>query len=364
MDWKLRNQKMANQKLKPNSKIGIFGGGQLGQMAASAANALGYRTIIFSDVDNCPASFVSDKTIIADYENETALKEFAGQVDIATFEFENIPVKSVNFVAKLKPTFPNSNVLKITQNRLKEKTFLNQIGVKTAPFKEIKNLEDLKLAVKEFGSCVLKTATLGYDGKGQKVLKADDNLEEIWPEFAGKELVLEQFVNFTSEISTIIAKSTNGETSCYEPLKNVHREGILRTSSYPAQISEKTVKLAEEISTKIIKELDLIGLLAVEFFVLEDGNLLVNELAPRPHNSGHFSMDACKTSQFEQFIRAIAGLPLGSTEFLCSGFMQNLIGDDVLKIDELLKDKNAKLHLYGKEKIADGRKMGHVNFLQ
>ncbi|MFT6332472.1 MAG: 5-(carboxyamino)imidazole ribonucleotide synthase [Lentimonas sp.] len=350
--------------LKPNSTIGILGGGQLGQMAARAANQLGYRTIIFSDTDNCPASFVSDQTIISDYENELALKEFSQKIDIATFEFENIPVNAVNFISKNKPVYPKSNVLEITQNRLNEKRFLNGIGVGTANYKKIQTLEDLKSGHEEFGNCVLKTATMGYDGKGQKVLKENEDLVNIWSDFSGKEIVLEKFVNFECEISTIIARSTSGEISCYEPLQNIHEDGILRKSTYPANISIKTINLAQEIATKIITELDLTGILAVEFFVLGDGNLLVNELAPRPHNSGHFSMDASKTSQFEQFIRAISGLPLGNTDFHSKGHMENLIGDDVEKIDYYLKNKNAKIHLYGKEKIAAGRKMGHVNFLE
>jgi 5-(carboxyamino)imidazole ribonucleotide synthase len=353
-----------NKPLKPNSTIGIFGGGQLGQMIARSANQLGYRTIIFSDVDNCPASFATNQTIIADYSDQKALQKFADKIDVATFEFENIPVAAVDFVSSQKPVFPKSDVLKITQNRLAEKKFLNQIGVQTAEYFSINSLEDLE---KNFdkstnSKAILKTTTMGYDGKGQKVLDQNSDLTKIWEEFS-RELILEKFVNYVDEISVVVARGIDGEISCFEPLKNIHQDGILRKSIYPAQISSKTKQTAIEIASNIACRIDLIGVLAVEFFVLKDGNLLVNELAPRPHNSGHFSMDASNTSQFEQLVRAICGIPLGDPSFHSSGFMQNLIGDDVLKVDEYLQNKNAKLHLYGKDRIVDGRKMGHINFL-
>jgi 5-(carboxyamino)imidazole ribonucleotide synthase len=344
--------------------IGIFGGGQLGQMLCNAAHKLGFKTVVFSDVANCPASLVCNQIIVANYLDEKALEKFASQIDIATFEFENIPTHAVNFVAQIKPVFPNSNVLKITQNRLKEKDFLNQIGVKTTDYLAISSLKDLQNGLEKFGKSVIKTTTMGYDGKGQKVLTQNNNLKEIWEEFCNKELILEQFSNFEQEISVIVAKNINGEIACYQPLTNIHKNSILDKSIYPAQISQQTTNKAVEIATKIIEKLDLIGLLAVEFFVLKDGNLLVNELAPRPHNSGHFSMDASNTSQFEQLIRAITNMPLGNVSFHHNGYMQNLIGEDVLKAEEYKNNKQARIHLYGKEKIAKGRKMGHINFLQ
>ncbi|MES2677677.1 MAG: 5-(carboxyamino)imidazole ribonucleotide synthase [Pseudomonadota bacterium] len=350
--------------LKPNSTIGIFGGGQLGRMACGAAHELGYRTIIFSDVENSPASFVTNQTIVADYADQKALQKFADQIDIATFEFENIPVAAVEFVAAQKPVYPSADVLKITQNRLHEKDFLNQIGVKTADYLAINSLVDLQNGAQKFShQGVLKTTTMGYDGKGQQVLKAQSDLKGIWENFSGAKLILEKFVDFSSEISVIVARNIQGEIACYQPLTNIHKNGILDRSFYPAKISAKTAQNAVEIASSIAHKLDLIGILAVEFFVLQDGNLLVNELAPRPHNSGHFSMDASNTSQFEQLIRAISGLPLGDVDFHCQGHMQNLIGEDVLQIDAHLENKKAKLHLYGKDKIAAGRKMGHINFL-
>jgi 5-(carboxyamino)imidazole ribonucleotide synthase len=354
---------------KANSTIGILGGGQLGQMLCHAANKMGYRTVVFSDVAACPASFATNQTIIADYLDQNALQEFCSKIDVATFEFENIPVAAVNFIAQNRPIYPGANVLKITQNRLEEKSFARSIGIDTTDYLPIKSLADLQNGLAEFDfRAILKTATMGYDGKGQKVLNKESNLTEIWAEFDKKDekpqLILEKFANFSSEISVIVAKSVNGEIACYEPLTNIHKGGILHKSIYPAQIDPQIAQKAQEIGQKIAQNLDLIGLLAIEFFVMPDGNLLLNEMAPRPHNSGHFSMDGAITGQFEQCVRAILGLPLGSTKFHSTGFMQNLIGDDVLKADEFLRNKNAKLHLYGKEKVAKGRKMGHVNFVE
>ncbi|MCE3255521.1 MAG: 5-(carboxyamino)imidazole ribonucleotide synthase [Rickettsiaceae bacterium] len=353
-----------HQQIKLGGTIGIFGGGQLGQMTCFAARKLGYKTLVFSDIDNCPAKIATDEIIVADYLDKKALQEFADKIDIATLEFENIPVEAVDFIAKQKPVYPGADVLKITQNRLREKDFVNSIGIKTTDYRPIHSLKDLQEGLKEFGfKAVLKTATMGYDGKGQQVLNQNNNLEEIWKNFSGQELILEKFSDFDQEISAIVARSVNKEISCYEPLTNIHKNGILNQSIYPAKVSEKTAKQAIEIASKIAGELNLIGLLAVEFFVLKDGSLLVNELAPRPHNSGHFSMDACHTSQFEQLIRAICGLSLGDVSFHSQGYMQNLIGDDVLKMEKYQQNQQAKIHLYGKDKIAAGRKMGHVNII-
>jgi 5-(carboxyamino)imidazole ribonucleotide synthase len=349
--------------------IGIFGGGQLGQMICNAAHKLGFRTVVFSDIANCPASLVCNQIIVADYLDKKALQEFADQIDIATFEFENIPTQAVDFVAQNKPVFPNSNVLRITQNRLKEKDFINQIGIRTTEYKTVSSLQDLKIALEEFNyKAVLKTATMGYDGKGQKVLNRESDLEKIWQEFSKQELILEKFAEFEQEISVIVARSISGEIVCYQPLTNIHKNSILDQSIYPARINQTIAANAVAIATKIVEKLDLIGLLAVEFFVLKDGqennNLLVNELAPRPHNSGHFSMDASNTSQFEQLVRAISGMPLGNVDFYSQGYMQNLIGNNVLEVKNYSGNNQANIHLYGKDKVADGRKMGHINFLQ
>ncbi len=356
------------ETLPPNSTIGIFGGGQLGRMLCFAAHQLGYKTVIFSNLDNSPASFVCSQTIVGDYLDKNKLKEFTNKIDIATFEFENIPTQAVDFVGQTKSVFPNSNVLKITQNRLKEKNFVNNLNIKTTKYYPINCLEDLTNGLKNFNyEAILKTATMGYDGKGQKFLNRDSNLAEIWNDLyakQGQQLILEQFSHFKQEISVIAARSVNGEIKCYQPLKNIHKDGILFQSHYPANLKAKTIKNAISITKKIIVALDLIGLLTVEFFVLENGDLLLNEMAPRPHNSGHFSLDGCYTSQFEQLVRAITGLPLGDCSFHHYGYMQNLIGNGVLELKDYLKNPKAKLYLYCKDSVIEGRKMGHINYLQ
>lgn len=341
--------------MKKIHTIGIIGGGQLGRMACFAAHQLGLRTVIFTDQKNSPASFVTNETIVADFADKNALKKFAELVDVATFEFENIPFETAEFVASITQLNPKPQVLKITQNRILEKNFINSIGIKTAEYK----VSDFTKNLEKFGKAILKTATMGYDGKGQYVLKAGDSL----PDAVSQEMILEKFCPFDSEISVMVARSTTGEIKAYEPLTNIHKNGILDESHYPAKVSDALKIKAQEVAMKIAKELDLVGIMAVEMFVIGD-ELLVNELAPRPHNSGHFSMDAAITSQFEQMIRAITGLPLGSTEFHSQGHMKNLIGNEVKDLENFYQNPRAKIHLYGKEKIADGRKMAHVNILK
>ena len=349
--------------MKKISTIGIIGGGQLGRMTCFYAHKMGFRTVVLSDQENCPASFVTNKTIVADYEDKEALKKFAEIIDIATFEFENIPFETVSFLSGLVEVCPSAEVLKITQNRLLEKNFLNSIGVKTAEYAEILSLEDLQKNLEKFGKAILKTATMGYDGKGQFVLKNVSDAENVWSQAQGHKLILEKFCPFNSEISVMVGRSKNGEVAAYEPLTNIHKDGILDESHYPAQISQDLQLKAQELAKKIAKELNLIGILAVEMFVIDD-ELVVNELAPRPHNSGHFSMDAAITSQFDQLIRAISALPLGSTEFHSQGYMKNLIGDEVNDLEGFYKNPRSKVHLYGKEKVAVGRKMAHINILK
>lgn len=345
-----------------NKTIGIIGGGQLGRMICFAAHQMGFKTVILTDKENSPASFVSNKTIVSDYDNDKALQEFASLVDFTTFEFENIPLGPVRFLEEKISVFPSSKVLQITQNRLLEKDFLNSIDIKTTNYAKITSFEELEVALEKFEKAILKTATMGYDGKGQFVLSNKEQALDAWQKTTGQKLILEKFCPFSSEISTIVARSKTGEIACYEPLTNVHKNGILDESIYPAKISQNLIIKAQEIAKKIAKELDLIGIMAIEFFVVGD-NLLVNEMAPRPHNSGHFSMDAAVTSQFEQLIRAINSIPLGSTNFHSNGHMKNLIGEEVLDLEDFYKNPSAKIHLYGKQKVAAGRKMGHVNFL-
>lgn len=334
--------------------LGIIGGGQLGRMICFYAHKMGFKTVVFSDVADAPASFVTNHTIVANYSDENALKKFVDAVDVVTFEFENIPVEAVNFLARHVEVFPSAEVLRITQNRILEKDFLNSIGAKTTQY-AVSNFEE---NLENFGKAILKTATMGYDGKGQYVLKAGDSL----PNLGSQQWILEKFCPFNSEISVMVARSKAGEIKAYEPLTNIHKNGILDESYYPAKVSEALKDKAKQLAEKIAQEINLIGILAVEMFVVGD-ELLVNELAPRPHNSGHFSMDACVTSQFEQLIRAVTGLPLGSTEFHSSGYMKNLIGEDVNNLEEFYQNSRAKIHLYGKAEAKAGRKMGHVNIL-
>ena len=342
-------------KMNKINTIGIIGGGQLGRMACFAAHKLGFRTVIFTDQKDSPASFVTNETIVADYSDKNALEIFAKKVDVVTFEFENIPFETADFVASKVLLHPKPEVLKITQNRILEKNFINSIGIKTTEYA----VSDFEKNLKNFGKAVLKTATMGYDGKGQFVLKAGDSL----PNLGSDQWILEKFCPFDSEISVMVARSSNGEIKAYEPLTNIHKNGILDESHYPAKISETLKITAQEIATKIAKELDLIGIMAVEMFVIGD-EILINELAPRPHNSGHFSMDACITSQFEQMIRAIVGMPLGSAKFHSKGFMKNLIGNQINDVKNFLSNPCAKVHLYGKNKAVEGRKMGHVNLIE
>ncbi len=341
--------------MKKISTIGIIGGGQLGRMTCFYAHKMGFKTVVLSDIADAPATFVTNQTIIADYSDKDALKKFAQMIDIATFEFENIPLEAVSFLAQHVEVCPNAEVLKITQHRVLEKDFLNSIGAKTADYATSNFEENLK----KFGKAILKTATMGYDGKGQFVLKAGDSL----PELGSSPWILEKFCPFDSEISVMVVRSKTGEIKAYEPLTNIHKNGILDESHYPAKVSDSLKIKAQNLAKNIAEKIGLIGVLAVEMFVIGD-ELLVNELAPRPHNSGHFSMDAAVTSQFEQLIRAITGLPLGSTEFHSTGYMKNLIGDEVNNLEEFYKNPNAKIHLYGKAEAKAGRKMGHVNILE
>ncbi len=349
----------------PGSVIGIIGGGQLGRMMATAASELGYLVHIFTPEKDSPASHVAYKTTHAQYDDASALTDFAAHVDVITFEFENIPHESLELLESKKPVCPSASVLKIGRNRIREKTFINELGIGTANFRKVTNLAELTKAVQEIGlPAILKTTELGYDGKGQVTLRAEKDLENAWFQLKTDEAVLEAFVDFEMEISVIVARSENGEALSYVPVQNIHKNHILDVTIAPAAVDKKLADEAEAIALKIAKALDLRGLLAVEMFVTKDNKLLVNEIAPRPHNSGHWTMDACVTGQFEQAIRAVCGLPLGNPERFCDAEMKNLIGDDVLGAQKYLDNKNAKLHLYGKTETRPGRKMGHVNILK
>lgn len=355
--------------LSPGAVIGILGGGQLGRMSALAAARLGYRCHIYCPERDAPAAQVTDRATVATYEDEAALARFAAAVDLVTFEFENIPLATVETLAAAAPLRPSTGVLRICQDRLLEKEFCRRVGAPTALFAEVASRDDLARAVRDIGTpCVLKTARLGYDGKGQVLIEAGTDLGAAWATMTGHapaaKGIVEQFIDFALEISVIVARAADGTSQCYVPVENQHRNHILDRTIVPARIAPDLAERAEGLARGLAEGLDLIGLLAVEMFVTKDARLLVNELAPRPHNSGHWTIDAALTSQFEQFIRAVAGLPLGATTRHGDAEMRNLLGAEVDRWPEILSDPAAKLHLYGKAEARPGRKMGHVTRLK
>lgn len=347
--------------IAPGGVIGILGGGQLGRMTALAAAQLGYRTVIFDPDTACPAAHVAEH-IAAAYDDEKALQLFADAVDVVTLEFENVPVAALDFLAARRPVRPGAAVLRVAQDRAAEKHFLNDAGIATAPWAPIETAGDIAPAVSEIGlPAVLKTSRLGYDGKGQIMLSPGDDVEAAWRRLGAVPCVLEGFVDFSGEISVIAARRADGASVSYPPVWNEHRNHILYQTTVPADIPATSATSAREIAEKATLALDVVGLLAVEMFLCRDGSVLVNEIAPRPHNSGHWTMDACQTSQFEQLVRAVCGLPLGSVEVLYPAVMTNLLGAEVDQWAEILAEPGASLHLYGKAEARPGRKMGHVN---
>jgi 5-(carboxyamino)imidazole ribonucleotide synthase len=355
---------MSATTLAPGATIGILGGGQLGRMTALAAAQLGYRCHVFAPEPDSPAAQVCGAATIAEFSDRGALERFASAVDIATFEFENIPAEAVQWVALVRPVQPRPEILEIAQDRLREKDFLRSIDVGTTAYREVAGPAELVRAMLDFGyPAVLKSVRMGYDGKGQVTLTPETRVDEAWGQMGGEIGILESFVDFACEISVIVARGRNGAWATYPPVENQHVSHILDTTIAPARISPDTAMRAEEIAHHVAEKLDLVGVLAVEMFVTQTGDLLVNEIAPRPHNSGHWTIDACLTSQFEQLVRALCGLPLGSVEHHSDAVMKNLLGHDVEKWREALTDPLAKLHLYGKNEIQPGRKMGHVTRL-
>ncbi len=348
--------------LPAGSTIGIIGGGQLGRMLAMAAARLGYRTIVLEPQPDCPAAQVANRQITAAYDDPAALAELAATSAVVTYEFENVPVTAAEALASRVAVYPPARALDVAQDRVTEKAFLNGIGIPTAQFHPVDNDEELTAALKAFGgSGILKTRRMGYDGKGQRVFR---NMEAGG--FAGTceamgnvPLILESFVDFEREISVISARGLDGTVAAYDPAENVHRNGILHTSTLPAAIKPDTASAARAAASKILSALDYVGVIGVEFFVLSDGSLLANEIAPRVHNSGHWTEAACIVSQFEQHIRAVAGLRLGRPDRHSDCVMENLIGDDVLRVPVLLAEPDLMLHLYGKAEARPGRKMGH-----
>ncbi len=354
-----------SRPLPPGATIGIVGGGQLGRMSAMAAARLGYRTHILSPEADGPAAQVATAITVADYEDEAALRAFAGAVDVVSFEFENVSAAGLDLLASLVPVRPSPAVLRISQDRLAEKTFLNGAGVKTAPWAAVSSLAELEAAVATLGlPAVLKTSRLGYDGKGQAVLRDPADLAPAFARLAPKPLVLEGFVDFAAELSVVLARGADGAVSAFDTVENRHRDGILDLTFAPARVTQEAAAAARAAATRVAEALDLVGLLCVEFFLDREGFVLANEIAPRPHNSGHWTMDACPMSQFEAHVRAVAGLKLPPAMRHADAVMKNLVGPDEIGLwPRIVSAPGLIPHHYGKTEARPGRKMGHVNTL-
>jgi 5-(carboxyamino)imidazole ribonucleotide synthase len=361
--------------IKPGGTIGILGGGQLGRMLTLAGRNMGYRFVTLDPTEDSPCGQVADQQLLAGYDNVDAARKLAELSDVITYEFENVDAHVTEILMNEAYVPQGSKLLYTTQHRLREKKAIEAAGVPVAPYIEITSTEQLREAVISFGTpCVLKTATGGYDGKGQWVLRSLDEVAEAYETLskARTELVLEKFIHFDKELSVIAARSPRGEVKAFPVAENIHVDNILHLSIVPARIAPEVQRAAEELAMKIAASMNVIGLIAVEMFLTKDGQLYVNELAPRPHNSGHYTMDACKTSQFEQHVRAICNLPLGSTELMTPVVMVNVLGEHVNPLMEHVAQSSfedeqlgvsAKVHLYGKHEAKEKRKMGHINLL-
>ena len=359
---------MTSSPLPPGSTIGILGGGQLGRMLALAAARLGFKCHIYAPPGDNPAFDVASAHTAAAYDDKAALNRFAATVDVATYEFENVPLATAEIIAHHTRLQPSAMVLQITQDRLSEKTFLAGLGIDVPSFAPASNLDELTAAVAEIGRpCVLKTRRLGYDGKGQVMIRQDTDLAAAWQAIAEAPAIVEAFVEFRCEVSVIAARTTGGDMEVYDIPQNHHENHILKTSSVPAQISAPATANAHQIARKIGEALDYIGIFAVELFVIgnnEDEHLMVNEIAPRVHNSGHWTEAACVVSQFEQHIRAIAGWPLGNPARHSDAVMHNLLGEEISRSVELAAQSATLVHVYGKSQARQGRKMGHATHLR
>jgi 5-(carboxyamino)imidazole ribonucleotide synthase len=351
-------------KLKPGDTIGILGGGQLGRMLAMAAARLGLRCQVFSPDPDSPAFDVVLNATCAEYADVEALELFANDVDVITYEFENVPAASAMILGARRPVLPDQKILETTQDRLAEKDFVTRLGIGTADYADVSSAAALRTAIAKIGlPAVIKTRRFGYDGKGQAIIREGDDPDQVWADLATKSAILEAFIPFEREVSVIAARSADGHVECFDVTENEHRDHILKTSRAPAAISEALAAQARGIAEKIASALNYVGVLAVEMFVVQgDGGpkVLVNEIAPRVHNSGHWTLDGASISQFEQHIRAIAGWPLGKPVRHGPVTMTNLIGDDINSYEQWLTVPGATVHLYGKGPARPGRKMGHV----
>ena len=350
-------------ELPQGATIGILGGGQLGRMLSVAASRLGYRCHIY-EPGPAPAGDVAYQVTTAPYEDDRALRAFAASVDVITYEFENVPTSALDLLESLKPIRPNRRALAISQDRIPEKTFLNDLGLATAPWAPVNSEADLRAAVARLSlPAILKTTRLGYDGKGQAKLTTEADIPAAWAAMQGAPSILEGFIAFDREVSVIAARGLDGSVAAYDPGENVHEGGILRTTTVPARLSPGQRSDAVLLAARILTALDYVGVMGVELFVTPQG-LLVNEIAPRVHNSGHWTQAGCAVDQFEQHIRAVAGLPLGDGGRYTDVVMENLIGEDVAQVPALLRTRDTQVHLYGKGAARPGRKMGHVNRIQ
>jgi 5-(carboxyamino)imidazole ribonucleotide synthase len=354
-----------SRKIEPGATIGVLGSGQLGRMFAIAARKMGYRVHTYSPDDDTPTGQVADIEVTAAYDDLDRVRDFASKVQVVTFEFENVPAATTAAAAERTIVRPRGDVLHTTQHRLREKTFLQQSGFPVAPFRTVRSAADLTAALSEVGCpAVLKTAGWGYDGKGQAKITDPSQAATAWQNLNTAEGVLEGFIKFEREVSVVAARGADGEFVHYGVIDNRHRNHILDISVAPAEVPAAVSKQAVELARAVLEKLDVVGVLCVEFFLTHDQQLIINELAPRPHNSGHLTFDACVTSQFEQQLRAICGLPLGSTEILRPAAMANLLGDlwfpNPPQWDKALAIPDVKLNLYGKLEARPGRKMGHL----
>ncbi|QWG24287.1 5-(carboxyamino)imidazole ribonucleotide synthase [Bradyrhizobium sediminis] len=351
-------------KLKPGDTIGILGGGQLGRMLAMAAARLGLRCQVFSPDPDSPAFDVVLNATCAEYADVEALELFAGDVDVITYEFENVPAATAMVLAARRPVLPAQKILETTQDRLIEKDFVKKLGIGTADYADVSSIETLRAAIARIKlPAVIKTRRFGYDGKGQAIIREGDDIAQVWQDLGTKSAILEAFIPFDREISVIAARSADGAVECYDVTENEHRDHILKISRAPADIPEELAAEARGIAEKIASALDYVGVLGVEMFVVQGAGgprVLVNEIAPRVHNSGHWTLDGASISQFEQHIRAIAGWPLGKPVRHGPVIMTNLIGDDINDFERWLTVPGATVHLYGKGPARPGRKMGHV----
>jgi 5-(carboxyamino)imidazole ribonucleotide synthase len=347
--------------LKPEATIGILGGGQLGRMLVLAAARLGLKCHVFAPSPDCPAFDVVHRVTCADYNDTEALDRFAADVDVVTYEFENVPAETATFLAARVPVLPDPEILATTQDRLAEKTFVGALGIRTAPFTAVAGPDELAAAVERIGwPAVLKTRRYGYDGKGQATLRKDADPQAAWREVGGQPCILEAFVPFEREVSVVAARGADGVIECFDVTENEHRDHILKTARVPAALLEAAADEARRIASTIAENFDYVGVLAVEMFVERGGGLLVNEIAPRVHNSGHWTLDGASVSQFEQHIRAVAGWPLAKPVRRGRVEMTNLLGEEVRDYRRWLEVPGAAVHLYGKTAVRPGRKMGHV----